>query len=306
MYTKQGQLKLAMESLVLLAQLRELETSGNPDNLDLNDLLTINPKVASELQDLVDNRIPPLVNPDMRFSASKIKTYEDCPLKFKFQSILHIPTPQKSFFQVGTDVHSVLEEMAKLRIQGEAIKFGLAKDMLNSSWESSNFDSETQEKQEYNKMQKMLEFWFDFEKDNLNETVAVEEWFELDLDGAHFGGFIDRLDRTPDGDYIVIDYKTGKSNLSKNKLKEDVQMALYCLAVKDKYGKLPIQAGHMYVHPELAELRLVDVSEENVSTVLERIKEVVSRILNEDFEVVGNPNCRFCDYKGICVWHSRK
>ncbi|WP_406661417.1 PD-(D/E)XK nuclease family protein [Methanolobus sp. ZRKC3] len=56
----------------------------------------------------------------------------------------------------------------------------------------------------------------------------------------------------------------------------------------------------MYVHQDFAELRMVDVSEENVDTVLERIKEVVGRILNEDFEVLGNPNCRFCDYKGIC------
>jgi DNA helicase-2/ATP-dependent DNA helicase PcrA len=239
----------------------------------------------------------------MRFSASKIKTYEDCPLKFKFQSILHIPTPQKTFFQVGTDVHSVLEEMAKLRMQDETIYLKLAKDMLDSSWEPSNFDSETQGQQEYNKMQKMLEFWFDFETNNPNETVEVEEWFELDLDGAHFGGFIDRLDRTPDGDYIVIDYKTGKSNLSKNKLIEDVQMTLYCLAVKEKYGKLPVQAGHMYVHPEIAELRLVDVSEESMRAVVERVKGIVGQILREDFEIMGNPNCRFCDYTGICEFY---
>jgi DNA helicase-2/ATP-dependent DNA helicase PcrA len=300
MYSKQGQLKHAIESLVLLAQLKELEKSGNPDNLDLRELLTIYPKDATELQDLVDSKVPPLVDPEMRFSASKIKTYEDCPLKFKFQSVLHIPTPQKIFFYVGTDVHAVLEEMAKLRIQGEAFDLDLAKGLLDSSWESFNFDSETQEKQEYNKMQKMLEFWFDFEKHNPNETVEVEEWFELDLDGAHFGGFIDRLDRTPDGDYIVLDYKTGKTNLSKNKLKDDVQMALYCLAVKEKYGKLPVQAGHMYVHPEIAELRLVDVSEESVGAVVDRIKEMVGRILSEDFEVKEDPNCRFCDYKGIC------
>lgn len=300
MYTKQGQLKHALESLVLLAQLKELEKSGSPENLDLVDFLTIDLKAAGELQDLIDNKVPPLVDPEMRFSASKIKMYEDCPLKFKFQSILRIPTPQKSYLRVGTDVHSVLEEMAKLRIRGEAFDLDLAKNMLDSSWESSNFDSETQEKQEYSKMQKMLDFWFEFEKDNPNETVEVEEWFELDIDGAHFGGFIDRLDRTPDGEYIVIDYKTGKSNLSKNKLKEDVQMALYCLAVKEKHGKLPVQAGHMYVHPELAEMRLVEVKEESVGAVVKRIKEMVGRIVNEDFEIREKPNCLFCDYKGIC------
>ncbi len=303
MYTKQGQFRHALDSLVLLAQLKELENGGNPENIELANLLTIDIKTSEELQDLTDNKVPPLVDPGMRFSASKIKTYQECPLKFKFQSILHIPTPQKPYFRVGTDVHAVLEEMAKLRIRGEKIDMGLAKEMLDRSWESCDFTSETQENQEYNKMEKMLEFWFEFEKDNTNETVEVEEWFELDIDGAHFGGLIDRIDRTPDGEYIVIDYKTGKTTTSKKKLNEDVQMALYCLAVKEKYDKLPIKAGHMYVHPDNAELRLVDVSEENVAKVLDRVREIVSRILAEDFEVTGNPNCRFCDYKGICSFN---
>jgi len=130
--------------------------------------------------------------------------------------------------------------------------------------------------------------------------VEVEEEFEIKLDGAKFRGYIDRLDRTPEGEFIVIDYKTGTTNLSKNKLKEDVQIALYCMAVKEKYGKLPVQAGHMYVHPDIAELRLVDGSEEGVEAVVGRIKKIVGRIMKEDFEVKDKPNCRFCDYQGIC------
>ncbi|MDN5309890.1 MAG: ATP-dependent helicase UvrD/PcrA [Methanolobus sp.] len=112
------------------------------------------------------------------------------------------------------------------------------------------------------------------------------------------------IDKTPSGDYLVIDYKTGKTTLSKKKMKEDVQLALYALAVREKYGKLPVQAGHFYVHPDLAELRMVDVDEKAVETVVERIKEAVEGILAKDFEVYEQPGCYYCDYGAVCEWRN--
>lgn len=303
-YTNQGQLKQAVESLVVIAQLRELELKGNLQAFDISDFLRVNPMPLEELEALVDNRLPQLVDKNMRFSASAIKMYEDCPLKFKYSYVLNIPMPQKSFFQLGTDVHAVFEKISKLKMQGEVPDMVKAREMLDATWNPHAFDSRTQEQQEYSKMKKMLDFWMDFEQNNPNETVEVEKEFEIKLDGAKFRGYIDRLDRTPEREFIVIDYKTGTTNLSKNKLKEDIQIALYCMAVKEKYGKLPVQAGHMYVHPDIAELRLVDGSEEGVEAVVGRIKKIVGRIMKEDFEVKEEPNCRFCDYKGICKRNS--
>jgi len=301
-YTNQGQLKQAVESLVVVAQIRELELKGNLQAFDVLDFLRVSPMPPDELEALLEGRLSPLFDKDMRFSASGIKMYEDCPLKFKYAYVLRIPTPQKTFFQIGTDVHAVFEQMSRLKMQGEVPDMSRARELLDARWDPTGFSSHTQERQEYDRMQRMLDFWVDFEQKNLNETVGVEEWFDLSLDGAKFGGYIDRLDRTPDGNYIVIDYKTNKTPYTRNQLKEDVQIALYCIAVKEKYGKLPVQAGHMYVNPDVAELRLVDVSEEGVKDVAGRIKEMVSRIIGEDFEVREEPNCRFCDYKGICEW----
>lgn len=299
-YTGQGQLRQAIESLVVLAQIQELETKGNLQAFDASELLRVNPMPSDELEALVDGRLPPLVDRDMVFSASSIKKYKDCPLKFKYSYVLRIPTPRKTFFQVGTDVHAVFEQMSRLEMQGEVADISKARELLDARWDSSGFSSETQEHQEYDKMQRMLDFWTDFESQNPNETVEVEEWFDLSLDAVRFGGYIDRLDRTPNGDYIVIDYKTNKTPYSRNKLSEDVQIALYCMAVKEKYGRLPVQAGHMYVNPDIAELRLVDVSKRGVEAVVERVREMAGRILSEDFEVREEPNCYFCDYKGIC------
>lgn len=306
MYAKQGQIKQAIESLVVLAQLKEVEINGNLSSFDMNDLLKVNPKEPQELEDLVDDKVVPLVDSDMRFSASKIEEYMECPLKFKYNSILNIPTPQKTYFQIGTDVHSVYEQLAKLKMQNEFTDIKLANEMLDSVWDGSVFPSQSQEKQELGNIRKMLEFWFDFEENNQNETASVEERFELELDGAHFVGLIDRIDKTSEGEYIVIDYKTGKTPYSKNKLREDVQITLYCLAVKERYGKLPVQAGHLYTHPNVQELRMIDVDEGKLESVVERVKKAVSSIMSEDFEIKDEPNCYFCDYKGICSWYNKE
>lgn len=302
MYARQGQLKQALESLLVLAQLRELEQSGDAANFDMPRFLQVTLKDPTELQDLIDDRLPALVDPAMRFSASKIKEYIDCPLKFKYNNILQIPTPQKTHLQVGTGIHAIYEEMARQQMQGKTPVLVDATKMLDDTWDGSVFESATQEKQERSKMEKMLEFWFQFEKTNPNETIAIEERFDLSIKGSPFTGFIDRLDRTPTADYIVIDYKTNKTPYTKNELKEDVQIALYCLAVKEKYGKLPVKAGHMYVHPNVAKLNLIDIEATNVDAVIEKVKVAVEGILDEDFELKVQPNCYFCDYKGICEW----
>jgi DNA helicase-2/ATP-dependent DNA helicase PcrA len=65
--------------------------------------------------------------------------------------------------------------------------------------------------------------------------------------------------------------------------------------VKEKYGKLPVKAGHMYVHPNVAKLNLIDIEATNVDVGLEKVKEAVAGILDEDFELKGQPNCYFLD-----------
>jgi DNA helicase-2/ATP-dependent DNA helicase PcrA len=180
----------------------------------------------------------------------------------------------------------------------------LANRILDETWDGSVFDSQTHEQQELERVRQMLEYWFEFEKSNINETIAVEEKFNLKLDGAQFGGVIDRIDQTPAGEYIVIDYKTSKSPLSKNKMPEDVQLALYCQAVRERYGKYPIKAGLMYVNPSVRDLRLMDVDEAQINSVLDGVRQIVADIKTEDFEIKEEPNCYFCDYKGICEWYN--
>ena len=68
--------------------------------------------------------------------------------------------------------------------------------------------------------------------------------------GKIIKGYIDRVEKTPQGDYHVIDYKTGNpsdASMKKRPLRDDVQMNLYCTAVllglRDDSGKVIVKPG---------------------------------------------------------------
>jgi DNA helicase-2/ATP-dependent DNA helicase PcrA len=58
-------------------------------------------------------------------------------------------------------------------------------------------------------------------------------------------GFIDRIEQTPEGEYVVVDFKTGAkpSSLTKNSVLSDIQLNLCSLAIKEMFGRLPVRAS---------------------------------------------------------------
>ena len=72
--------------------------------------------------------------------------------------------------------------------------------------------------------------------------------FTTYIGGFKVNGVIDRLEKTPEGEYVVIDYKTGGKN-KKVDARNSPQLNLYALALKENpdYGKLPAKAVFFYV-----------------------------------------------------------
>ncbi|MDD4498746.1 MAG: ATP-dependent DNA helicase, partial [Methanosarcinaceae archaeon] len=322
MYSRQNQLKQALEALVVLARLREFEEKGSLTAFDPESFLKVDPGSPGELEALIREELPPLLNRNFAFSASGIKDYLACPLRFKYGNVLKIPLPRKIRARTGTDVHALFEELARRQKsgkegEGEGEVKGderggegpcgpeLSALLLEEFRKNSVFASKTEEKQTLAEVRAMLDYWLRFEEDNPNEIFEVESSFEFELGTRRFTGKIDRLDLNPAGDYVLLDYKSGKTSLSRKELEEDLQLALYCEAVRKKYGKFPVKAGHMYVHPDLEKVLVFPVDPAKVEEVLEKIKETVEVISEEDFKVRAEPNCYYCDYKGICEHYNK-
>jgi DNA helicase-2/ATP-dependent DNA helicase PcrA len=236
----------------------------------------------------------------MVYSVSQLKTYEQCPKKYLYQYIYKIPSPSKHYFDFGTSMHSVLEEiqpLAKTLSSKELHLKGLSE--LAKQWISKSYISAEQEKEYYDKGLKIIKSFVEREKIlfSKSKTVSLEKEFWLTIEGKRIMGYIDRIEQV-EGGIQILDYKTSNSMEMKSKLKENIQLYVYALALS-KDGVTPNSMGLWYlIHDQID---TVDFDE----TIAEKIKsyllEIISQIEKSDFTAKPtNFNCTYCDFSTIC------
>jgi DNA helicase-2/ATP-dependent DNA helicase PcrA len=80
-----------------------------------------------------------------------------------------------------------------------------------------------------------------------SEILDIERWFETAIGEVRLRGRIDRIDKDECG-FTVIDYKTSKTVPSSDFLKNDMQLLVYALAVKDMYGsEIQLKVGEWFL-----------------------------------------------------------
>ena len=134
---------------------------------------------------------------------------------------------------------------------------------------------------------------------NLNTDIATEQKFKIELSGIPFNGSIDRIERTPTGDYDVIDFKTGSVYETKKSIKDNIQMNIYALTTEKLYEKLPRTTSLFYLKKDKTITN--KVKSVYVYNVRKTLEEKVNSILREDFKASPRYDiCRKCDYQVIC------
>ncbi|MBI5146417.1 MAG: ATP-dependent helicase [Thaumarchaeota archaeon] len=295
----QMHLKSAIQRIIELAKVKHFEENGTIQNFKPEDILKIDNNDTSLDAELQGKKVPVINKEELRLSASKIKTYLDCPLKFKFAHILQVPTPPRPYFDLGSAVHAVAEHLTKLQLEGTPPTEELAFEILAREWSSSGFQNETQENQSKEKAKEMIRTYLKWVKENPNSPVAVEQRFTVEIGGVPFNGFIDRVEKTPDGKFEVIDFKTGGVYENSKSIREDPQMNIYALGVEKLYGEQPQKTTLFYLKHD----KIVDnpIEKQQVEKVMQAIDEKVKSILNEEFEATPSyQTCRMCDFWSIC------
>jgi len=147
--------------------------------------------------------------------------------------------------------------------------------------------------------EKMVKAYLEWENQSKNEIIDTEIAFNVKIGDVTFTGRIDRLERNPDGKYEIVDFKTGKSQVSKPKARVNPQLNIYAKAVEKLKGELPSKASFFY--PELEKMVEYEVTPDSVKEAIEPIKEMTKGILAENFEPTPSAGaCMFCPYQSIC------
>ena len=244
------------------------------------------------------------------YSHSRLSTFEQCPFKFKLRYIDKIIPEIENTIEsfLGGIVHATLEWVyievrdGRLPTIEQMIVYYL------DTWEKE-FVPETRivrknmtAKDYFNKGVKFLLDYYLRHSPFRDGTIEVEKKIIIELDeNSKLQGFIDRfVYNDENGEYEIHDYKTANSLPSREKIDSDRQLALYSIAIKEKYGydKEVTLIWHYLAHDtKIVSRRTNEQLEELKVKIIELIKKVEATI---NFPPMKSALCGWCEYKNMC------
>ncbi|HLI72580.1 MAG TPA: PD-(D/E)XK nuclease family protein [Acidimicrobiales bacterium] len=247
--------------------------------------------------------------PPRSLSPSKLSAFKDCPLAFRFSAIDRLPeVPSAATFK-GTLVHRALEGLFWNHPRGGRTR-DVAQSELRRVWEARDDDPEwlalelPDEARDgfLDDAAALVDAYFRLEDPNAVNAVGMELTLEAEVDGVCLRGIVDRLDVTPEGEFVVVDYKTGRvpSVIQEQQRLAGVQFyALLCEAV---LGRRPARVQLMYLRGPL----VIEAapSEQALRGTRQRASAVWTAIeracATDDFRPRPSALCGWCSFRSLC------
>ncbi|HET8815198.1 MAG TPA: ATP-dependent DNA helicase [Solirubrobacterales bacterium] len=234
----------------------------------------------------------------LSLSASDLTLYLTCPLKYKFARVFGIPQEPTINQRFGILFHNVLERFHKEPPLDEEDGLRVLNRLFEAGWRRTGFGDSDDELQFRDRAREALRLYWERERLAEGEPVWLEKKFDFKVGDHHVRGRVDRVDRLPDGDYELIDYKTGERK-SEEELASDLQLALYRMAAREAWGIEASTGSYYYVLD--AEKVPAPTRPDDAERVERTVLQVGEGILSQDFEPRPSPAvCSWCDYRLIC------
>ena len=248
-------------------------------------------------------------DPPRSLSPSKVSSFRDCALAFRFTAIERLPDPATVWTVKGTLVHRALEQLfwnhprgerstaaasaeldaAWIALQGDPdyLSLGLAADAADA------FRAEAEQ---------LVANYFRLEDPDDVTPVGIELTLEARLGDVRLRGILDRLDRTPDGELAVVDYKTGRAPAPAYEQARLAGVQLYALLCQEVLGRRPVRVS--LLHLQEPTVITAEPSERGLQGQRTKALAVWSAIeracRDEDFRPKTGPLCRFCRFRDFC------
>lgn len=247
-------------------------------------------------------------------SHSKITAYVECPLYYKLTYIDKVPLDVKGNYHtaLGNGIHKVLEEMYKQEqyslkfleewwnivcYEGYEEKNGQRVEAILKDEQYDFPNGEEEKTMLFYHGRKLLREYYHKNKHEFGiaEIIATELNFKIPIANGKIvlNGYIDRIDRMPDGKLRICDYKTGKEK-TQEEVDNDYQLTMYSFAVRKMFGEAE---GYLYLHYIKSGNKIISTrGKEDFDKLRERIIYVKNGIENQHFEPRIGELCRYCLY----------
>jgi len=258
-------------------------------------------------------------------SYSSYHTYQECPLRWKFLYVDRLPETPRGYFTFGRVVHSVLEEIIRPLVVPTArrVKEGDAQRTLDEwhptgtarppeltltqeemlaaydrIWSGEGYTSPEEEARYRTLGRDLLLRYYTRLVHERPHPVSVEEHLEARWDGIPIHGYIDRIDRSPDGGLEIMDYKTSRE-LSGEDARQSDQLSIYQILVESNYTE-PVAGLTLYHLRSLTAHRVPPRPRTALLALHDRLGSVQDGIRAEAFEPTPGRQCSRCDFQSRC------
>lgn len=246
------------------------------------------------------------------YSHSRLSTYEQCPLKYKFSYIDGIKREDEKGIEafLGSRVHDTLEKCYNdLRFT----KLNTPKELLDyydknwdTNWNDTIFITRKElSSKDYRQMgRKFIENYYQryapFDHDITIGTEIVVN-FPLDNKGKYkITGYIDRLSKTKDDTFGIHDYKTSAHLPTQDDVDNDRQLGFYQLGIREKWPdakNIELIWHYLAFDKDLVSTRKDETLKNLVKDTINLVEKIESA---KDFSAKESNLCDWCEYPDIC------
>jgi putative RecB family exonuclease len=241
-------------------------------------------------------------------SPSKVSSFTDCALAFRFSAIDRLPEPPTVATTRGTLVHAALERLHLLDPADRTLDAALAclddaaaplrddPDYLGLALgddDAAGFHADAAG---------LVRNYFRLEDPSTVRTIGLELKVEAEVDGVRLRGIIDRLELDADGGLVVTDYKTGAAPSTQHERKRLSGVHIYSLLCEQILGRRPRTVQLLYLKAPLAITTTpTDRSTRGTRRTLAAVWQAVERACDrEDFRPQPSRLCDYCAFQAYC------
>jgi len=257
---------------------------------------------------MTKQRRGPAPTPRNQFSFSRLKAFDQCPLRYRYRYVKGMREAFRSVeSHLGSSVHDVLEWLYGERAGGRSPGLPEALERFAAAWEE-RWDGQVavvrvaEARGSYLRAgrEMLTAFYHQIFLHDRSTTLALEERLTVRLaPDVVFTGFADRIGRTEQGRLFVVDYKTSSRQGDASDFSEGLQAPLYATVAMALHDADECLAGYCYVR--LGTTSWQAVTRDQAEALKERFLGLV-RQAKAATEFPPRPGilCAWCGFNHIC------
>lgn len=241
-------------------------------------------------------------------SPSKISTYLACPAKYRWTYVDDRGKwylRAKSYYSFGSTLHRVLQRFhddgdTGVQTTGQALA------ALEESWIDAGYSSPEQMQEALGEGKAIIESYVEsyLAMSTTAKTLYIEKQLRVDLGEFVLIGRVDRVDEREDGSLEIVDYKSGRSEVTQHEVASDLAMCCYQLLLRALHPDRRVFAGiHALRTGSHATYELPDSELEDFRRDLIAIGDEILARDYENLSPVWKDLCPECDFIELCRRH---